>query len=37
MDVYKEMCNKYGKVKIWSVSADELCYMVEELIKEKGD
>ena len=33
MDLYREMCNKFGKVEIWGLNTDELLGKVEELIR----
>ena len=35
LDVYRELCSKYGKAKVWSLNADELCDLFEEWLKEK--
>lgn len=35
MDLYRELCNKYGKAVVWSKNPDEICDMIEELLKEK--
>lgn len=29
-ELYREMCNKHGKGKIWSLNPDELCDLIEE-------
>lgn len=35
MDLYRELCNKIGKVKVWSLNADELLDEVELIVREK--
>lgn len=36
MDLYRELCNKYGKGFVWSKNPDEICELIEELLTEKG-
>ena len=35
MDLYRDMCNKLGKAKVWSLNADELLDEVEFIVEEK--
>ena len=34
LDMYRLMCNKYGKANIWTMNADELLENVDLLINE---
>jgi len=34
-DLYRKMCNKYGKAVIWEMNADELIEQVELYLQEK--
>ena len=34
LDMYRLMCNKYGKANIWNMNADELLENVDLLINE---
>lgn len=35
LDMYRLMCNKYGKANIWNMNADELLENVDLLINEQ--
>lgn len=37
MDLYRAICNKYGKSFVWSKNPDELCEMIESLLDSIGE
>lgn len=36
MDLYRELCHRFGKGVVWSKNPDEICDLVEQLLEEKG-
>lgn len=35
IDIYRELCNKLGKVNVWRLKNDEICDEIEILLREK--
>jgi len=34
IDLYRALCSKHGKAFVWTKNPDEICYMIEDLLKE---
>ena len=34
-DLYHQLCNEYGKAKVWYLNNDEVCNLCEEFIKQR--
>lgn len=35
LDIYRLLCSKLGKAKVWNLNADELCEAIKNLLKKQ--